>query len=537
MGARLNAAGQVRKNCPRRGADGSLEVGESTSFSSRYRCPGTSVSVSFTTFSISQLGIVFSVALQGPGFAQTQAALPPYGCGVPLADKRLLLFNCGDYKKKGRVSMYREISHLILYSDLGPDSILVQLAGILQDWKRGANEDYLIQRIYAQIKRLLDLSTACGFDGNLWQCYLTWVLMTNDNSFTRTCERVGASEGSVNHFAENDFAVFHRLFHYDFSQLEQDLGLDCFSILCDYRAIPKRERTYNRDVSLQVRTLRKALAKAADGHEMFRLVTEYYKQYGYGVFAMNRAFRIQRTAAGLQFLPISNVDGVRLEDLLGYEIQKKELRRNTEAFLSGKRANNVLLYGDAGTGKSTSVKALINEYYDRGLRMIEIYKHQFGELSHILAEVKNRNYRFIIFIDDLSFEENEVEYKFLKAVIEGGVETRPENVLIYATSNRRHLIRETWNDRQDMEHHGDIHRSDTMEEKLSLAARFGVSINYNAPSPKEFQAIVLALAERQGIRMDEKELLAKANTWEVRHGGFSGRTAQQFIQYLEGQEV
>ena len=162
--------------------------------------------------------------------------------------------------------------------------------------------------------------------------------------------------------------------------------------------------------------------------------------------------------------------------------------------------------------------------------MIEIYKHQFEDLSAVLAQVKNRNYRFIIFIDDLSFEENEVEYKFLKAVIEGGVETRPDNVLIYATSNRRHLIRETWNDRTDMEHHGDIHRSDT----VSLSARFGVTINYNAPTPKEFQAIVLTLAARQGIRMEEKELLALANTWEVRHGGFSGRVAQQFVNYIEG---
>ena len=249
---------------------------------------------------------------------------------------------------------------------------------------------------------------------------------------------------------------------------------------------------------------------------------------------MSRAFRIRRKEEGVEFLPISNIDQVMLSDLLGYEQQKTELRRNTEAFLDGKAANNVLLYGDAGTGKSTSVKALINEYYDRGLRMIEIYKHQFGDLSAILAHIKNRNYRFIIFIDDLSFEENEVEYKFLKAVIEGGVETRPDNVLIYATSNRRHLIRETWNDRTDMEHNGDIHRSDTIEEKLSLAARFGVAINFNAPTPKEYQQIVLALAERQGIGgLDRQELLAMSNAWEVRHGGFSGRTAQQFVNYLK----
>ena len=430
--------------------------------------------------------------------------------------------------------MYRELAHLLLYSDLGEDAILVRLAEIFRDWEAGGDRDALTGRIYAQIKRLLDLATACGFDENLWQCYLTWVLMTNQNSFTQTCERVGAGDGSVNHFVRGDLAVFRRLMDYDFGPIERDLGIDCFSTICQYRAIPKRERVYNRDVSRQVQTLRRALS-GADVEEMFRLVTDYYRQYGYGVFAANRAFRIQREAGGgVDFLPISNVDRVMLDDLLGYELQKRELRRNTEAFLAGKPANNVLLYGDAGTGKSTSVKALINEYYDRGLRMIEIYKHQFRDLSAVLAAIKNRNYRFIIFIDDLSFEENEVEYKFLKAVIEGGVETRPDNVLIYATSNRRHLIRETWNDRTDMEHHGDIHRSDTVEEKLSLASRFGVDINYHVPNKREYQEIVKALARRQGIRMDEAELLARANTWEVRHSGFSGRTARQFVDYLGG---
>ena len=433
--------------------------------------------------------------------------------------------------------MYRELSHLLLFSDLGDDEILVRLAEIFRDWKRGnADRDELVARIYAQIKRLLDLSTVCGFDENLWQCYLTWLLMTNENSFTQTCERVGASQGSVNTFARADFAVFRRLMHFDFAPIEQDLNIDCFSTVCHYQAIPKRERMYNRDISQQVRALRAALAEAADENAMFDLVTDYYRRYGYGVFAMSRAFRIRHEDNGsVTFLPISNIDGVMLDDLLGYEKQKQELRRNTETFLAGKRANNVLLYGDAGTGKSTSVKALINEYFDRGLRMIEIYKHQFQDLSAILAQIKNRNYRFIIFIDDLSFEENEVEYKFLKAVIEGGVETRPDNVLIYATSNRRHLIRETWNDRTDMEHHGDIHRSDTVEEKLSLAARFGVSINFGAPTPKEYQEIVLTLARRAGITMDSKKLLSRANAWEVRRGGFSGRAARQFVDYLAAQ--
>ena len=433
--------------------------------------------------------------------------------------------------------MYRDVARLLMYSDLGEDSILLRLSEILQDWERGGfDRDQLIQRIYREIKRLLELGTACGFDENLWHCYLTWLLMTNRNAFTLTCERSGSREGSVNGFVKGDFAVFRRLFRYDFSPIEKDLGLDCFTVISHYSALPKRERMYNRDVSWQVRILSRALAQARDEEDVFSLMTSYYRQYGFGLFAMNRAFRVQGHGRELEFLPITNVDRVMLEDLLGYEKQKEELRRNTEAFLAGRHANNVLLYGDAGTGKSTSVKALVNEYFSRGLRMIEIYKHQFEDLSAVLAQVKNRNYRFIIFIDDLSFEENEVEYKFLKAVIEGGVETRPDNVLIYATSNRRHLIRETWNDRTDMEHHGDIHRSDTVEEKLSLSARFGVTINYNAPTPKEFQAIVLILAARQGIRMEEKELLALANTWEVRHGGFSGRVAQQYVNYIEGLE-
>lgn len=153
----------------------------------------------------------------------------------------------------------------------------------------------------------------------------------------------------------------------------------------------------------------------------------------------------------------------------------------------------------------------------------------------MIARIKNRNYKFVIYMDDLSFEEFEIEYKFLKAVIEGGVETKPDNVLIYATSNRRHLIKETWNDRSDVEVDNGMHRSDTMEEKLSLVNRFGVTINFSKPSQKEYFNIVLELAHRQGIHMPDEELRAEANKWELSHGGISGRTAQQFVNYLDGQ--
>lgn len=190
------------------------------------------------------------------------------------------------------------------------------------------------------------------------------------------------------------------------------------------------------------------------------------------------------------------------------------------------------MFGDSGTGKSTSIKAIVNEFYKDGLRMIEIYKHQFKNLSDIIATVKNRNYKFIIYMDDLSFEEFEIEYKFLKAVIEGGVETKPENILIYATSNRRHLIKETWKDRNDMEVSEELHRSDTMEEKMSLVNRFGVTICYLKPSRQEFLDMVDSLAKKAGLSIPRDELDLKANQWEMRHGGISGRTAQQFVNHL-----
>ncbi|MBQ9133667.1 MAG: ATP-binding protein [Clostridia bacterium] len=432
--------------------------------------------------------------------------------------------------------MLNEVSKLLLYSDLGGDSILENLAAAIAAKDSSTDDrDTTIRKIYTEIKRLLDLSTSYGFDTNLWQNYLTFLLITNENSFSLTSERKGVSDGgSVNVFAKHDFRIFKNLFHYDFAPLEKELGIDCFSIITNYQAIPKREQLYNKNVSAKVRALSGKIAAAKDENEVFDLVTEHYEKCGVGMFGMNRAFRIRGSGADLEFCPINNADSVRLSDLVGYELQKQELVDNTYAFVCGKRANNVLLYGDSGTGKSTSIKAVLNEYFEDGLRMIEIYKHQFRDLSTVISLIKNRNYRFIIYIDDLSFEEHEVEYKFLKAVIEGGVESRPDNILIYATSNRRHLIKETWNDKNDMEFTGEIHRSDTIEEKLSLSSRFGVTINYSAPRKDEFLSIVRELAKRENIQMEDSELCALANRWELRHGGVSGRTAKQFVDYLAG---
>ena len=430
--------------------------------------------------------------------------------------------------------MYMEVAKLIIYGN-HEDTILMKMSDIFKKFDRDEETpDKLISDIYEQIKRILEVATDYGFDKNLWHNYLTFYLITNENPFSLTCEKVGANDGSVNEFAKNDFKVFMNLFNYDFRPIEAALGINCFSLISDYKAIVKKELMYNKNVSEKVQALSLKLETAKDENEFFNYVTDFYKAYGVGMFGLNKAFRVIGGDNGVTFTPINNMDKVMLDDLIGYEIQKKKLVENTEAFVQGRKANNALLFGDSGTGKSTSIKAIVNEYYDQGLRMIEIYKHQFKDLSNVIASIKNRNYKFIIYMDDLSFEEFEIEYKFLKAVIEGGVETKPDNILIYATSNRRHLIKETWNDRNDLESNNGLHRSDTIEEKLSLVNRFGCQISYSKPSQKEFFDIVIGLARKNNVKMTDEELMAEANKWELSHGGISGRTAQQFINYCLG---
>ncbi len=432
--------------------------------------------------------------------------------------------------------MYRLISKLVIYRNAGEDSILFRLADICQQFDAGGYiKENLITEIYIEINRLLDIATCYGFDKNLWHNYLAFILAMSENPFTLVSEKTGANEGTVNVFARGDFLIFKKLFDYDFTKIENELGINCFSVILDYKAVVKSGHISNKSVSEKVQELSEAIEKAVDEDQIYNIVTGFYKKYGVGKFGLNKAFRVSASKdAGEVLVPITSTGDMVLDDIIGYEAQKKKLVENTEAFLNGKAANNVLLFGDAGTGKSTSVKAVLNMYYSQGLRMIEVFKHEFKDLSRIIDEIKNRNYKFIIYMDDLSFEEFEIEYKYLKAVIEGGLETKPENVLIYATSNRRHLIRETWSDRSDMSQ-DELHRSDTMQEKLSLAARFGVSIGFYKPSQQEFFNIVKGLAAKHPeIKLSYEQLCAEANKWELSHGGISGRTAQQFVNYLAG---
>ena len=351
--------------------------------------------------------------------------------------------------------------------------------------------------------------------GNIWQNYLTHFILTNENFFSLACERRDAPEGSLKDIAIHDFGTLMKLFYLDNEHMRY---IDNFK--------------GNESEKSTICEISRAIDELRTPKKVYELITNFYKRHGAGIFALNRAFRFD----GENFVPVENVGNVRLDDLAGYDIQKAELTANTEAFISGKPANNVLLYGDGGTGKSTSVKAILNEYFDRGLRVIEVYKHQFRDILKITEKLRKRNYKFIIFIDDLSFEENESDYKYLKAIIEGGIETRPDNILIYATSNRRHIVREIWKDRDDMEHNGDIHRSDTVEEKLSLASRFGIAINYSSPTRKMYHEIVRMLARKSGLKIEDEKLISGSNAWEIRHGGMSGRAARQYVDYLLGRK-
>lgn len=390
------------------------------------------------------------------------------------------------------------------------------------------------RRLYSTLNGLIELAACYGFEGNAWHFFLAYLLANHENAFSTGCEIIGRTEGSINALALQDFAAFQTLFRYDLKKLDEELGMDVFSVLLNFKSSTGSSKVYNQRVHERIGELSRHLAEARDPSDFMDCVVRFYKEFGVGKFGLHKAFKVENTGSGVEILQITKTEHVALEDLVGYEFQKQQLIDNTEAFVQGRKANNCLLFGDAGTGKSSSIKGILNRYYDQGLRMIEIYKHQFKDLTAVISQVKNRNYKFIIYMDDLSFEDFEIEYKYLKAVIEGGLERRPDNVLIYATSNRRHLVREKFSDKREAG--DDLHSSDTVQEKLSLAARFGVTIYYGMPEKKEFQEIVRVLAERNGVELTEQELLEKANMWELRHGGMSGRTAAQFITHLLGIE-
>ncbi len=415
---------------------------------------------------------------------------------------------------------------LILYRNLISQQLLDDLITLFEG-------EGSLSLAYDAAGRLVSFSAEMGFTGNLWHVFLTYLLANNENAYTKACEISGHTDGTINEIALHDMSIFYQMFYYDLCEIDRKYKIGCFAPLTAFE-MKDEGKMFNRRIRDRIVELSESLTSAKNPEEMKILVEAFYKDYGVGLFGLHKAFKIHESLTENSFTiePIKRVAHINLEDLIGYEIQKKKLVDNTEAFLKGLPANNCLLYGDSGTGKSSSIKGIMNRYYEKGLRIIELYKHQFRFLNDIMARLKERNYRFIIYMDDLSFEDKETEYKYLKAIIEGGLEKKPENVLIYATSNRRHLIHEGFKDKLDRGENDDIHESDTVEEKLSLYHRFGMTIYYGKPTPKEYRHIVSELAKRKDVDMPEEELLLAANQWEIEHGGLSGRTASQFIDHI-----
>ncbi|MGB3634176.1 MAG: ATP-binding protein [Rubrobacteraceae bacterium] len=355
-----------------------------------------------------------------------------------------------------------------------------------------------------------------------WQSYLVGRILDSENSFSLNAER-GEPGYLLLGQARLDLRTLQSLFELD---AEAVFGLieDAVPGLTELW-VPWAMPVPDEDSARH--TVARKLAGSEDWGACAELLADYYSRHGAGDFARYRAFRWREG----HLYPVTNPDPARLAELVGYEDEKEPLLKNTERLLAGSPSQHVLLYGLPGTGKSSTVKALLNEYSDRGLRLVEVAKEDLADLPQVLNKLRNRGPGFILFVDDLSFEEHEVEYKSLKALLEGSVEAPPENVRLYATSNRRNIIRESFSDRE--ENGDDVHARDTMQEKLSLAARFGLRVTFPAPDQKQYLEIVRGLVQRRGLEISPEELTEQALLWDRWRAGRSGRTARQFVDELE----
>jgi uncharacterized protein len=357
-----------------------------------------------------------------------------------------------------------------------------------------------------------------------WQSHLVGRVLDDENPFS-----LGAEKGEVSTVvleqARRDLRTLRGLFELDAAMLLSRVESAVPGLAGVWVPWTNPEPAEES----QRHTIARKLSAAGDWGTCAELLAGHYARHGAGPFGHHRAFhwRDGRLQA------VSRPDPVRLAELVAYEREREPLIRNTERFLAGLPAHHALLYGLPGTGKSSTIKAILNEYASEGLRLVEVTKEDLSELPRVLEVLRGRGPRFVLFVDDLSFEEHEVEYKALKALLEGSVEAPPENVRLYATSNRRYLIRENFSDRG--EPGDDVHARDTMQEKLSLAARFGLRLTFPSPDQARYLQIVAGLAGERGLEVSAEDLRERALLWDRWHAGRSGRTARQFVDELEAE--
>lgn len=420
------------------------------------------------------------------------------------------------------------LQRLLVYRNLLSNHVIRDFCGLVRQLDNPAlKERRILESTYFDIcYKLLQNNQKQNLNGNVWRNYILNLIASDENIFSLSCEKsAGSISPSIHRLAIHDLQILKELYAFDWAELGQDLGLACPEVFVNYEAGAQAFSSYPAYYNECLHRLKVYFKVDKEPDALFNNLAQFYNTVGTGVFGPNIAFKWDH---GLQV--IGKHDPVELNDLVGYQYQKVVITNNTEAFLAGRKANHVILYGNKGTGKSSMVKALLNQYAKSGLRMIEIPKHKLAELGQILLELKHRGYYFIIFIDDFSFEDFEVEYKYVKSVIEGSLEATPDNVLIYVTSNRRHLIRENWSDRRIIDQ--EVHAADTEQEKLSLADRFGITLSFESPAQEQYLQIVTELALRNGLIMDNEELRRGALQWERKTHGRSGRTARQYINHL-----
>jgi len=413
---------------------------------------------------------------------------------------------------------------LYLYHRIEKDEIykaLTELIHFLQEEKE-EKDTFLIQQTYASFFSLLSEKSIAAYHTdflNPWQEYLLELIFKDENPFTLSAEKYSSKiSPALLQAAASDLSFLEKIFRLSFKELNTKIeeingqkvpsieDFQPFSLLDD-RFLP----------------LKNAFLNTSPWENLKETLFDFHRRHGCGSMARYNAFCWKNNVLE----GIAEPDPITLEELWGYSEQKKIILENTEYLLHGLPANNILLYGDRGTGKSSLVKALLPRYASLGLRLVEFASEDLASLSPLLDILKQRGLKFILFIDDLSFEENEVEFKKLKALLEGGVEKKPDNVVIYATSNRRHLIKESFEGRE-----AEVHPADSMQEKLSLADRFGITLTFSAPDQNDYLAIVKHLAQKEGLAVPEEELKNLALKWELLHNSRSGRTARQFVDYL-----
>jgi predicted AAA+ superfamily ATPase len=383
--------------------------------------------------------------------------------------------------------------------------------------------------IYEAASNMIAEAEKYSYRGDLWEIQFALAAAGAENPLTQTYERMPVPKDVFSILAQ-DLWMQHKIVT-SVKDIVSD-SLQYAPLACLSNFAPRKK-----NLALGISQARDAVAALAarfaaspSPEEMAFALADFCATHGAGKFALSGAFTWDSSKGKLE--PIDDMDPNTLDSLVGYETQKRDLLLNTQSFLDGNPSNNVLLFGDSGTGKSSSVRALLNEpdFVRRGLRMVELRHDQFAEIPALLKELRKRNYRFILFMDDLSFEEFETGYKHLKALIEGGLERKPDNVIVCATSNRRNIVREVWSERADSI--DDVHGRDTMQEKHSLADRFGLAIWYPSVSKNEYLSIVKIVAEEMGLVMNSSEMKTLAMRWELERGGFTGRTARQFVYQM-----